>query len=105
MITSTSIYIFFIILLAGILQTMTGFGFALVATPLLAFMIDPIEAIAIVLFVGTLTRIFMLYETWNDGKFSHISLIFIASIIGGLPGAYGSTGTVLLLPLTSELPY
>lgn len=86
--TLTILYIFSIILLAAVLNTLTGFGFALVATPLLAFVINPKEAVVLVLFIGLLMKVYMVYKTWLDGKFARIALIFAASIVGALPGAY-----------------
>jgi uncharacterized membrane protein YfcA len=88
MLTTTALYIFAVVLAAGVLQTITGFGFALVAAPLLTFVLSPKEAVIAVLFIGLLMKALMVYKTWHEGEFSRILLIFAASIVGALPGAY-----------------
>ena len=80
-------YIFFVIFFAGILQALTGFGFALLAAPLLTIATSSKEAVALVLFIGVLMKGFMVCKTWNDGQFSRIMIIFTASIVGAIPGA------------------
>lgn len=82
------LYVFGVILIAGLMQTITGFAYALIAVPLLAMVTGPREAIVLVLFTGMLMKVVMVYKTWNDGDFSRIWLIFAASLAGGLPGAY-----------------
>lgn len=88
MLTATALYVFAVVLVAGVLQTITGFGFALVAAPLLTFALSPKEAVIAVLFIGILMKGFMVYKTWRDGEFSRILLVFAASVAGALPGAY-----------------
>lgn len=82
------VYVFGIIILAGFLQTLTGSGFALVAAPLLTFATGPKEAVILVLLIGLIMKLFMVYKTWHEGDFSRILPIFIASVIGTLPGVY-----------------
>lgn len=88
MLTMTMVYVFGVILVAGVLQTITGFGFALVAAPLLTFALPPKEAVIAVLFIGIMMKGFMVYKTWRDGEFARILLVFAASVAGALPGAY-----------------
>jgi uncharacterized membrane protein YfcA len=88
MLTLTALYVFGVIFFAGVLQTITGFGFALVAAPLLTFALSPKEAVIAVLFVGIMMKGFMVYKTWRDGEFARIVPVFAASIVGALPGAY-----------------
>ena len=85
---ATMLFVFGVILLAGLVQTVTGFAYALIAVPLLAMVTGPREAIVLVLFTGMLMKVVMVYKTWNEGDFSRIGLIFAASLVGGLPGAY-----------------
>ncbi|MDT8902412.1 sulfite exporter TauE/SafE family protein [Anaeroselena agilis] len=88
MLTLSSVYVFGVILFAGVLQTVTGFGFALAAAPLLTFALPPKEAVVAVLFVGIMMKGLMVYKTWGDGAFKRIALVFAASAVGALPGAY-----------------
>lgn len=84
----TMFFVFVVISLAGTVQTVTGFAYALIAVPPLALVTSPREAIALVLFTGMLMKAVMVYKTWQEGDFSRIWLIFAASLAGGLPGAY-----------------
>jgi uncharacterized membrane protein YfcA len=88
MLTLSALYVFGVILVASILQTVTGFGFALVAAPLLTFALAPKEAVIVVIFIGILIKGFMVLKTWHEGAFARIFLVFAASVVGALPGAY-----------------
>lgn len=88
MLTLTAVYVFFVIFVAGILQTVTGFGFALAAAPLLACAINAKEVVVIVLIIGILMKGFIVYKTWGEGDFARIMPLFAASLLGALPGAY-----------------
>lgn len=88
MIIPEALAIFSIILFASFLQTITGFGYALAATPLLALVMNPKDAIMFVLFTGIITKLALLYRVWRQSSFAAISLLFTASLAGALPGAY-----------------
>lgn len=88
MATMTALYVFAVVFFAGIIQTITGFGFALVAAPLLTFAIAPKQAVVTVLFIGILMKGFLVYKTWHEGAFSRVLFVFAASVVGALPGAY-----------------
>jgi hypothetical protein len=88
MITLTIVYVFFVVLFASFLQTLTGFGYALAAAPLLALAINPKDVVMLVLFTGLLVKTVMAWHTRHEGRFSDIILMFIASIAGALPGAF-----------------
>lgn len=85
---TTMLFVFGVILFAGVVQTVTGFAYALIAVPLLAMVTGPRDAIVLVLFTGMLMKIMMVYKTWHEGDFSRIWLIFLASLFGSLPGVY-----------------
>lgn len=104
----TLCYVFGITAFASFLQTITGFGYALAAAPLLALFMDPKEAIMLVLATGAITKCILLTGTKNEGHFSDILPLFLASLAGTLPGAYLVTtisagalkafiGTILLI--------
>jgi len=82
------LFVFGVILFAGVVQTVTGFAYALIAVPLLTMVTGPRDAIMLVLFTGMLMKVVMVYKTWQEGDFSRIWLIFIASLFGALPGVY-----------------
>lgn len=88
MLTTTLFATFSIIALASFLQTITGFGFALAATPLLAFFMEPKDAIMLVLATGMITKVLLLAGVKIQGRFADIAPLFIASLVGALPGAY-----------------
>lgn len=88
MITTTLLYVFAITAFSSFLQTITGFGYALAAAPLLAFFMDPKEAVMLVLTTGLITKIMLLTGTKNGGRFKDIVPLFLASLAGTLPGAY-----------------
>jgi uncharacterized membrane protein YfcA len=80
--------IFAVVLLSSFLQTITGFGYALSAAPLLALIIGPKDAVMFVLFTGIITKLTLLCRIWHHSNFSAIGLLFTASLAGALPGAY-----------------
>ena len=88
MVTITLFYVFIVTAFASFLQTITGFGFALAAAPLLAFFMDPKEAIMLVLATGLITKIMLLTGKKLQGQFVDIIPLFLASLAGTLPGAY-----------------
>ncbi|WP_371376185.1 sulfite exporter TauE/SafE family protein [Sporomusa aerivorans] len=88
MFTAAAFAIFIITLFSSFLQTITGFGYALAAAPLLTLVMAPKDAIMVVLFTGIITKLALLYHTWRQGRFADIALIFTASLLGALPGAY-----------------
>lgn len=88
MLTLEAVAIFTIIFFASFLQTITGFGYALAAAPLMALVMNPKDAIMFILFTGIITKLALLYHTWHQGRFTAISLIFATSLAGALPGAY-----------------
>lgn len=88
MLTPEAPAIFAVVLFSSFLQTITGFGYALSAAPLLALIIGPKDAVMFVLFTGILTKLTLLCRIWHQSNFSAIGLLFAASLAGALPGAY-----------------
>lgn len=88
MLTLTAAYVFIAILFSAFLQTLTGFGYALAAAPLLAFAMNPKDVVMFVLFTGLVIKAILTYRTRHLGKTSSIIPIFLASIAGALPGAF-----------------
>ena len=76
-----------IIFLGSFFATVSGFGFALVATPLLA-MIMPVKwAIIFILVLTVLLRILTMYQVWGEFNWRTVILTSIGSFVGMLPGS------------------
>lgn len=88
MLTLTALYVFAVILAASVLQTVSGFGFALAAAPLLALALPPKEAVIVVIAIGIIIKGFMVYKTWAEGSFARMFIASVASVIGAVPGSY-----------------
>lgn len=80
--------VFFVTFLAGLMQTITGFAYAMTSVPLLTMVTGPRDAVLIVLFTGLLMKFVIVYKTWHEVDFAKIFLIFFASFAGSLPGVY-----------------
>ncbi|MEL3971886.1 sulfite exporter TauE/SafE family protein [Rossellomorea oryzaecorticis] len=81
----TSLFIFMcIILIASILQTSTGFGFSIMATPFLLLLFQPNEAIQINLILSLLISLTLI---WKIRKAIDFDLMkkFIAGSVAGVP--------------------
>src|SRR5690625_2559052 len=74
----------FIVLIASILQTSTGFGFSILATPFLLLLFEPFEAIQINLILSFIISIALIAKIKNDIDF-HILKRFIAGSSLGMP--------------------
>ncbi|MDU4962173.1 MAG: sulfite exporter TauE/SafE family protein [Sporomusaceae bacterium] len=88
MVASTLLFVFVTTAFSSFLQTVTGFGYALAAAPLLALFMDPKEAVMLVLATGAITKIMLLAGAKIQGRFTDIAPLFLASLLGALPGAY-----------------
>lgn len=88
MLTLTAVYVLIVVVFSAFLQTLTGFGYALAAAPLLAFAMNPKDVVMFVLFTGLVTKAILAYRTRHQGKTSSIIPIFLASVAGALPGAF-----------------
>lgn len=77
-----------VIFLAGIVSGLTSFGFALVAVPLLTFLVGPKTAITISLLLANVSRIFLIIETWKWMNIKKLMPLISAGIIGTFIGSY-----------------
>ncbi|MGG0717276.1 sulfite exporter TauE/SafE family protein [Robertmurraya massiliosenegalensis] len=71
-----------IILVASVLQTSTGFGFSIMATPLLLILFLPQEAIQINIILSLLISISLIRNISTDIDFSLLRRFIIGSIVG-----------------------
>jgi uncharacterized membrane protein YfcA len=80
--------LFMVILFASFVQSITGFGFAVIGTPLLLFFMEPKEVVVLMVFGAFMQNLMVTYKTrgMSDPKF--IWSMFIASLFGIIPGVY-----------------
>ena len=71
-----------IILIASILQTSTGFGFSILATPFLLFLFEPHEAIQINLILSLIISSALIMKIRQDIDFEIIRRLVAGSVIG-----------------------
>jgi uncharacterized membrane protein YfcA len=77
------IFIFiFIILVASILQTSTGFGFSILATPFLLLLFKPMEAIQINLILSLFISVALLTKIKEDIDYGILKRFIIGSTVG-----------------------
>lgn len=77
-----------VIFTASFFATVSGFGFALVATPLLSLFLDTKVAIILVLAVTLVLRIVTMYRVWGQFDWSSVLLTTAGTSIGVWPGSY-----------------
>ncbi|OCL85768.1 Sulfite exporter TauE/SafE [Aliarcobacter thereius] len=82
MILDINLFFVFIILFASILQTSSGFGFSIMATPFLLILFLPYEAIQINLILSLIISILLLSKIKDHIDFILIKRLFIGSILG-----------------------
>ena len=79
---------FFIILLSSLIQSITGFGFAVVGTPLLLFFMQPTQVVSLMTFGALLLNLSVIYKTRGMADPKVIWPLFTASLFGIIPGVY-----------------
>lgn len=86
----SEIYLFLIITLSAFLQTTTGFGFAIATAPLLALVLGPKVTVMITLVASLVVKLMILRVSSGPGagSFREIWQMALASMLGGIPGAY-----------------
>jgi hypothetical protein len=77
-----------VVFLAGMIQGLTGFGFALVSVPLLLIFLPPTMAIPMVIIHGTLITLILLFESRKWLELRRILPLIIAGVIGVPFGTY-----------------
>ena len=85
-----------IFLMAGLLQGITGFGAALIAMPLLSFVIDIKTAVPVCTLCGVFININMTHKLRNNLDWSKI----LPLIIGSIPGSI--FGTIVLKEVNGD---
>lgn len=77
-----------ILFAATFFSTVTGFGFALIAAPLLTFFMEPKETVVFVIVAGFVGRFIMMWRTWGEFEWKTILITLCGTLIGVIPGAY-----------------
>ncbi|WP_087973856.1 sulfite exporter TauE/SafE family protein [Oceanobacillus rekensis] len=75
-----------IILVASILQTSTGFGFSILATPFLLLLFEPVEAIQINLALSLVISTALIKKVRKDVDFGILKRLIVGSSVGLLIG-------------------
>jgi hypothetical protein len=78
----------FIVLLAGFVRAISGFGFALIATPLLMFVLDAKAVVVINTILGIAVGMLLLFHTRKHIDVKRLLLMCGGSILGIPIGAY-----------------
>ncbi len=75
-----------VVFLASFFATVSGFGFALVATPLLSLIMPVKAAIIFVLVLTVVLRLLTMYTVWGEFDWRTVLLTTAGSLIGMIPG-------------------
>ena len=79
---------FLIILFSSFIQSITGFGFAVVGAPLLLFFMEPRQVVSLMVFGALIQNLIMTYKTRELADPKVIWPLFAASLLGIIPGVY-----------------
>lgn len=80
--------IFIIIFLSSFLQSITGFGFAVVGTPLLLFFMEPRQVVSLMTIGSLLLNLMVIYKTGGRSDPKAIWPLCTASLFGIILGVY-----------------
>ena len=79
---------FLIILFSSFIQSITGFGFAVVGTPLLLFFMEPAQVVSLMAFGALILNFMVMYKTRGMSDPKVVWPLFTASLLGIIPGVY-----------------
>ena len=79
---------FFILLFSSFIQSITGFGFAVVGTPLLLFFMEPRQVVSLMAVGALLLNVMVIYKTRGMSDPKVVWPLFAASLLGIIPGVY-----------------
>ncbi len=74
------------VLAGSFFTTVTGFGFALVALPLLNLVLSVKASIILVLFLALVTRLVNMAQTWGQWQWQVVAAFALGSLVGAVPG-------------------
>ncbi|WP_336785463.1 sulfite exporter TauE/SafE family protein [Paenibacillus sp. MMO-177] len=82
------VFIFMIVLLAGFVQGLTSFGFALISMPLLVKLIPMQQAVPVVVALSLFTNVAVLYSSRKHIRIKQIWPLLAASLLAAPLGTY-----------------
>lgn len=86
MFDSLTVVLVFTIFFASLLRTATGFGFALIAIPILSFFLEPAKAVAITMIFQTISALPIALINITKKEWSYALKLLLFSIVGLVPG-------------------
>lgn len=78
----------FIVLLAAFVRSVSGFGYALIATPLLTFIFEAKSVVVMNVILGTITSVLILFSTRRYVDLRRVAFMSLGSILGIPIGAF-----------------
>ncbi|MDO4177725.1 MAG: sulfite exporter TauE/SafE family protein [Phascolarctobacterium sp.] len=73
---------------ASFFATVSGFGYALIATPLMSSVLPLKSVIIFVLFLTMMMRVFTMYTTFKDVEWKTVTVVSLGCLIGIQPGSW-----------------
>lgn len=73
---------------ASFFASVSGFGYALIATPLLSMVVPLKTTIIFILFLTMIMRVFTMYTTFHDMDIKTVATVSIGCLIGIQPGSW-----------------
>ena len=73
-------FVVLVVLVAGIAQTVAGFGFALIAVPPLIAMLEPEQVVVMVAVLALTNSALVLYRTWSHVPWRTVAVMLAASL-------------------------
>lgn len=77
-----------ILFAATFFSTVTGFGFALIAAPVLTLVMGPKETVVFVIVAGVIVRVIMMWRSWGEFEWRTVLVTTTGNLLGVIPGAY-----------------
>lgn len=73
---------------AALVQSIVGFGYALLAAPMLTLIMGPKEMVVFLLFSGLYLRLYMFYREYKGIVIRDIKYLILGNVLGIIPGVY-----------------
>lgn len=73
---------------ASFFASVSGFGYALIATPLLSMVVPLKTTIIFILFLTMIMRVFTMYTTFHDMDIKTVATVSVGCLIGIQPGSW-----------------
>jgi len=77
----------FAVLLAGIVSGLTGFGLALISTPILLFVYEPRTAVVLTVIVSIFINAAVVWDSWQEARRRLALALFLPALFGIVVGA------------------